>query len=151
MGFSPCASWNFLVASTVEASHFPFGFPVNEPFLASACWISEIRSGVGVFCPRSRRFEFFDDFDRCAVLGDLEGVDFFCAEATHTPNPAATSSVRVSWVTLRTRICVSVLPVATFLLLAVGRNFARQIECQDPVAVLPAKNLKYNVLAMLQF
>src|SRR5439155_26519060 len=103
----------------------PFGFPVNELVLASDCLTFVIQSGVCVFSPRPRLFEFFDDFDRCAVLGDLEGVDFFCAEATHTPNPAATSSVRARWVTLRTRIGVSVLAVATLLLLAVGRNFAR--------------------------
>ena len=36
------------------------------------------------------------------------------------------------------------------LLLAVGRNFARQVQCQDPVAILPAKNLEYHILALLQ-
>ena len=44
--------------------------------------------------------------------------------------------------------CVSA--IAKSLLLIVGRNFARQIECQDPVAILPAKNLEYHILAMLQ-
>lgn len=36
VGFNPCDSWNRLVASTVAASHFPFGLPVNELSLASA-------------------------------------------------------------------------------------------------------------------
>src|SRR5258708_11619077 len=83
-----------------EASQLTFGFPLNEPSFASACWISEMRSGVGAFCPRSRRCDFFDDFARCEELRDLEETDFFCvvpcafAEPAHTPSPAATSSVR---------------------------------------------------------
>src|SRR5467141_2947866 len=116
-----------------------------------------MRSGVGAFCPRSRRCDFFDDFARCEELRDLEGADFLCvapcacAEAAHTPNPAATSSVRARWVAFGTRIEASVLAVAQPLLLIVGRYLARQIDCQDPVAVLPAKNLEYDILAMLQF
>src|SRR6266436_3359516 len=115
-----------------------------------------MRSGVGAFCPRSRRCDFFDDLARCEELRDLEEADFFCvapcacAEPAHTPNPAATSSVRARWVAFGTRIG-SVLAVAQPLLLIVGRYFARQIKRQDPVAVLPAKNLEYQILAMLQF
>ncbi len=73
-----------------------------------------MRSGVGAFCPRSRRLDFFDDFDRCEELVDLERADFFCdapcacAEAAHTPSPAATSSVRARQVAFRIRICVGV-------------------------------------------
>lgn len=78
LGFNPCASWNFLMASIVDASHFPFGFPVNEPSFASACWISEMRSGVGAFCPRSRRLDFFEDLVRCDALPDFEGAAFVC-------------------------------------------------------------------------
>ncbi len=37
VAFSPCASWNFLVASIVESSHLPFGVPLYEPSFASAC------------------------------------------------------------------------------------------------------------------
>ena len=116
-----------------------------------------MRSGVGAFCPRSRRCDFFDDFARCEELRDLEEADFFCvalcacAEAAHAPNPAATSSIRARWVAFGTRMCVSVLAVAKPLLLIVGRYFARQIKRQDPVAVLSAKNLEYHILAMLQF
>src|SRR5713101_7295448 len=97
-----------------EASHLPFGVPVNEPSFASACWISEMRSGVGAFCPRSRRPDFFDDFERCEELDGLEVTDFFgvafcaCAEAAHTPSPAATSSVRARCFAFLTSICVCV-------------------------------------------
>jgi len=56
--------WNFLVASTVEASHFPFGFPANEPSFASACWISEMRSGLGAFCPAPAALIFSKFFFR---------------------------------------------------------------------------------------
>src|SRR5216683_1229717 len=45
----------------------------------------------------------------------------------------------------------SVSAFAKSLLLIVGRYFARQIERQDPVAVLPAKNLECNFIALLQF
>src|SRR5437588_9280352 len=37
LGFRPWLAWNFLVASTVEPSHFPLGVPLNEPSLARAC------------------------------------------------------------------------------------------------------------------
>jgi hypothetical protein len=43
------------------------------------------------------------------------------------------------------------LDVAKSLWLIVVRNFARQIERQNPVAVLPAKNFEYDIFAMLQF
>jgi hypothetical protein len=114
VGFSPCASWNFLVASIVEASHFPFGFPANEPSFASACWISEMRSGVGAFWPRALRLDFFDDFARCEELANLEEADFLCAascacaEAVQTPSPTVTNSVRARWVAFRTRIGVGI-------------------------------------------
>ena len=116
-----------------------------------------MRSGVGAFCPRSRRCGFFDDFPRCEELRDLEEEDFSCVapcactEAAHAPNPAATSSIRAKWVAFGTRMVVCVLAVAKPLWLTVGRYFARQIKRQDPVAVLPAKNLEYEILTMLQF
>jgi len=37
LGLSPCASWNFLIASMVAASSLPLGVPLKEPSLASAC------------------------------------------------------------------------------------------------------------------
>src|SRR5260370_2758182 len=119
-----------------------------------------MRSGVGTFCPRSRRDDFFDDLVRCKELPDLlpglEAVDFLCtvpcafAEATHTPSPATKSSVRAGCVAFRRRIWIC-LVAANSLLLIVRRNFARQIGRQDPVAILPAKNLEYHILAMLEF
>jgi len=36
-GFNPCAAWNFLMASTVDPSHFPLGVPLKEPPFTSAC------------------------------------------------------------------------------------------------------------------
>lgn len=36
-GFSLCPAWNFLIASTVESSHFPLGVPANDPSFPSAC------------------------------------------------------------------------------------------------------------------
>ena len=36
-GFKPCADWNFFIASTVEASHFPFGLFAKDPSVANAC------------------------------------------------------------------------------------------------------------------
>jgi len=59
-----------------------------------------MRSGVGAFCPRSRRLDFFADFDRRDELPGFEEVGFFgavdcvCAEAAHTPSPAAKKSVK---------------------------------------------------------
>ena len=69
-----------------------------------------MRSGVGAFCPRSLRLDFFEDFDRCPELPVLDDVDFFgvvevvCAEAAQTPSPAATNSVRARCVAFRARI-----------------------------------------------
>ena len=37
VGLSPCDCWNFVSASTVEASHFPFGVAVYEPSFPNAC------------------------------------------------------------------------------------------------------------------
>src|SRR6516225_5174227 len=50
------------MASVVSSSHLPVGVPANEPFLASAVWISFTRSLLGAFCPgclRERREELF--------------------------------------------------------------------------------------------
>src|SRR5437899_12653058 len=102
-----------------------------------------MRSAVGAFCPGCRRDDFLDDFARCRELPALEAVDFLCAvpcafaEAAHTPSPATKSSVRAGCAVVRSRIG---LVIAKALLLIVRRNFARQIRCQNPVAVLPAKN-----------
>ena len=160
MGFSPCASWNFLVASIVESSHFPFGLPAKEPSLASACWISEMRSGVGVFCPRSLRLDFLKVLFPCVAELAFEQLPFFfgvlcaCAEFANTPSPAARSSVEARQVAFRSRINISVdstQSLLPLLLLTVGWNFARQIQREDPVAVLPAKHLEDHILATLQF
>src|ERR1700686_5111284 len=62
--------------------------------------------------------------------------------------PRAASGPGVSLLALA---YASVLAVAKPLLLIVGRYFARQIKRQDPVAILPTKNLEYQILAMLQF
>src|SRR5580700_4886377 len=42
------------MASVVESSHFPLGVLFNAPFFANASWISVMRCGVGVICPRWR-------------------------------------------------------------------------------------------------
>ena len=114
VGFRPCASWNFLVASIVAASHFPFGFPVNEPSFASACWISEIRSVVGAFCPRSRRLDRLEVLFPREAPPALEEAAFFgvaacaCPKLANTHGPAARSSVRARLVAFRTRMMISV-------------------------------------------
>ena len=95
------------MASTVDASHFPLALPPNEPSLASACWISEIRSGVGTVCPRSRL--------ECRVflLRGLPAEEagafpaeavFAPAEASYTTTLAATSSASPIGMALRARI-----------------------------------------------
>src|SRR4029077_5479065 len=76
--------------------------------------MSDMRSGVGAFCPRSRFDDvvFLDDFFRCVELAGLEldDAELFCAvagtaaDAAHTPSPAAPSSVRGRCVAFRTRI-----------------------------------------------
>jgi len=109
-GFRPCDSWNFFMASTVAESHLPLGAPLNEPSLPRAVWISEIRSAVGSFWPRTRRIDPLDVFP-CRILvprltaGDFE--DFVvCAAATApaTLISAATSSVRARSIAFRFRI-----------------------------------------------
>src|SRR5712692_6982533 len=97
----------------VEASHFPFGAPAYEPSFARAFWISEMRSGVGAFCPRSRRLDLLDDFLPCDAPPALEEgflgvVVCACAEFANTPSPAASSSVRARWIAFRVRIVNSV-------------------------------------------
>src|SRR6266487_4035768 len=159
VGFSPCDSWNFFVASAVAASHFPLGVPVNEPSFASAFWISEIRSGAGTFCPRSRRCDFLEDFVRCNEAPDFEddllGVAA-CASTDDAParRPATHSSASVGFIDLCKRIRIGTVQfsavIASLLLLIVRRHFTRQIERQNPVAVLPAKDLENDILALLQ-
>src|ERR1700676_2049585 len=70
-----------------------------------------MRSGAGVFCPRSRAFErtldFFDE--RCEVLPVVEDAllevsPVFRAAARHTPFPAAASSTSPTPMTLLRRI-----------------------------------------------
>ncbi len=111
LGFNPCPAWNFLMASPVELSHFPLGVPVNDPSFARACCISEMRSGVGAFCPRSRRLECLLDFlarappleaEPDALLPALLG--FAGPEAADTPHSAASSSARVAGMAFRSRI-----------------------------------------------
>src|ERR1700676_3522159 len=98
------------MASTVQASHLPLGLPLNEPSLASAVCISEIRSAAGAFWPRSRRVVFLVDFAwRVLAPGFVEdGFEVVApcpaAAAPLTPIPAATSSVRARWVAFRTRM-----------------------------------------------
>src|SRR6266702_2299236 len=160
VGFSPCDSWNFFVASAVAASHFPLGVPVNEPSFASAFWISEIRSGAGVFCPRSRRCDFLEDFVRCNEAPDFEDVDLLgvaaCASTDDAParRPATHSSASVGFIDFCKRIRIGTVQfsavIASLLLLIVRRHFTRQIERQNPVAVLPAKDLENDILALLQ-
>src|SRR5216684_8723051 len=159
VGFSPCDSWNFFVASTVAASHFPLGVPVNEPSFASAFWISEIRSGAGAFCPRSRRCDFLEDFVRRSEEPDFEddllGVAA-CASASDAParRPATHSSARIGFIDSCKRMRIGTVQfsaaIASLLLLIVRRHFTRQIERQNPVAVLPAKDLENDILALLQ-
>src|SRR6266481_9869914 len=81
-----------------------------------------MRSGVGAFCPRSRRPDLLEVLLRCAAPPDLDEAAFFgvalraCAEHANTPAPAATSSVRARWVAFRTRMVIcagcSWLPIA---------------------------------------
>src|SRR5216684_2658350 len=78
-GFRPCDSWNFFMASTVDSSHFPLGFPVYEPSFPRACWISEMRSAAGAFCPRGRRRDFFKEFAWCAAFADFEEAEILWA------------------------------------------------------------------------
>src|SRR6266851_574922 len=159
VGFSPCDSWNFFVASAVAASHFPLGVPVNEPSFASAFWISEIRSGAGAFCPRSRRCDFLEDFVRRSEEPDFEddllGVAA-CASASDAParRPATHSSARIGFIDSCKRMRIGTVQfsaaIASLLLLIVRRHFTRQIERQNSVAVLPAKDLEDDILALLQ-
>lgn len=106
-GFSPCVAWNFLMASTVDSSHLPFGVPANDPSFPSACWISETRSGVGAVCPfslRPRRARvFFDEACDLLLVEDSEDLDVVprAAAVPNRPNPAATSSARVTGIALR--------------------------------------------------
>src|SRR5713226_8418998 len=54
-----------------------------------------MRSGVGVFCPRSRRPDLFDDFDRCEELAGLEVADlFFVASRPASSSHRSKSSKR---------------------------------------------------------
>src|SRR5260370_2267305 len=116
-----------------------------------------MRSGVGAFCPRSRRPDLLEVLLRCAAPPDLDEAVFFgvalcaCAEFVNTPAPAATSSVRARWVAFRARMIVCVLAVPGCLLLIGGRNFPRQQERVHPVTGLPSKHLEDDILAMLQF
>src|SRR6267154_5629393 len=116
-----------------------------------------MRSGVGTFCPRSRRPDLREVLFPCALPPALEEAAAFCgaalsacAEPANTPAPAAASSVRARCVAFRTRMgCLCWLFLV--LLLIVRRNSARQVKCQNSVAVLPAKNLEHHVLARLEF
>ncbi len=96
------------MASTVELSHLPLALPLNEPSFPRACWISEIRSEVGAVCPRSFRWEldFFDDRRDLLPVEDAAGfvvVVLLDAAAAfpHTPEPAARSSVKPTYVAVR--------------------------------------------------
>src|SRR5579859_521987 len=101
------------MASTVALSHLPLGVPLNEPSLPRAAWISEIRSEVGAFCPRTRRIDLLEDFPRRFLVprfsaDDLE--DFAVCAAATAPAPvipAARSSVRASRIAFRVRISVT--------------------------------------------
>jgi hypothetical protein len=97
LGFSPCPAWNFFIASPVAVSHLPFGVPANEPSLLSACCISETRSAVGAFCPRSLRLELFRDLPFRVDVPAFAGEVFFgavaapCARVADTLSPVTTS------------------------------------------------------------
>src|SRR5229473_1433409 len=90
-----------------------------------------MRSGVGTFCPLSRRPDLLEVLFPCALPPALDDVAAFCGA----------SLFGLAW------LFVLAVPV---LLLIVRRNFARQVECPDPVAVLPAENLEYHIIAMLE-
>ncbi len=141
------------MASCVDSSHFPLGFPVYEPSFARACWISLIRSGVGAFWPRSRRLDLLGDLFPCEALLAEEPAGFrgagllACAESENTPSPAAKSSDEARCVAFRRFMRIA--RVAA-LLLVVRRNFAGQVHRRHPVGVLAAKNLEYDIVAGLQ-
>src|SRR6516225_9658273 len=93
------------MASAVDSSHLPFGFPEYEPRFASACWISVMRSGVGACWPRSRRL-YLEDGLLCELLCAVELPAFLpaglaCTESENTPSPAASSSDEARCVTFR--------------------------------------------------
>src|SRR5260370_19729854 len=74
-----------------------------------------MRSGVGTFCPLSRRPDLLEVLFPCALPPALEEAAAFCgaalcacAEPTNTPAPAATSSVRVRCVAFRNRMVACV-------------------------------------------
>src|SRR5713101_8665170 len=73
-----------------------------------------MRSGVGTFCPRSRRLDFFEVLFPCAEALALEEVVFFgvalcaCPEPANTPSPATRSSIGARQVAFRSRIVNSV-------------------------------------------
>src|SRR6266849_3321345 len=74
-----------------------------------------MRSGVGTFCPLSRRPDLLEVLFPCALPPALDEVAAFCgaalcacAEPANTPAPAATSSVRARCVAFRTRMVVCV-------------------------------------------
>ena len=110
LGFSPWPAWNFFMASTVESSHFPLGVPLNEPSFARACWISEIRSGAGAFCPGCRRLECLPDFfTRALVAAETRGlaaprVGLLGADGADHAVAAANSSAKLSVIDVRSFI-----------------------------------------------
>lgn len=135
-GLSPWPDWNFLIASTVESSHLPFGVPANEPSLASACWISEMRSGAGAFCPGSRRLEcLLDFFKRDLLAAEAAGLAelrvalpvglpaafpgaFAGADGADQAAPAVRSSARPAVIDVRSLIEASTICIATVFVAA---------------------------------
>ena len=124
------------MASTVESSHLPFGVPENEPSLASACWISEMRSGAGAFCPGSRRLEcLLDFFKRDLLAAEAAGLAelrvalpvglpaafpgaFAGADGADHATPAVRSSARPAVIDVRSLIEASTICIATVFVAA---------------------------------
>lgn len=86
-----------------------------------------------------------------------EWIDFLAVELRalalnepeNTPSPAARSSEEARCVAFRSLIRI-VPGRALKLLLAVRRNFARQINRRNAVGILATKHLKGDVLAVFQ-
>src|ERR1700740_2175452 len=117
-----------------------------------------MRSGVGVFCPGSRRLECLP-FTRALAAAEAgafsAGTGFAPAEAPRTTTPPASSSASPPTKALR-RLIISplILPnhpgTAIGLLLILCWYRSGQKHRQDPVAITAPQNLEHYVRSRLQ-